>query len=373
MSIRLLVVGHTYAMSYAQHKFVAMKRIRHSLQLRFVVPLSWKHLDHLYQGDRLPDISPAELAYLPFYLASSHMTYVVHPGKLYKELKTFNPTHILIEEDPHSAIGIEMATVIRVCCPDAHVSFFIWDNINRRHRGLRRHVKSAATHWALGRADLVICGNERARELLADKGYAGASCVLPQLAVEPALYKPCNAQVETPTILFVGRLVPEKGLFILFDALLSLLDLRWQLLVVGDGPLRGELENRAEFKLCGRVRFLGAVRQDAVPPILSAAHILVLPSISTPTWQEQFGYVLVQAMMSSLAVIATRSGAIPEVVGDAAVLVDEDDVASLGNAIRAIVVDPVKRMTLGKLAYERACERYSPSVVGHAYLDALGA
>jgi glycosyltransferase involved in cell wall biosynthesis len=360
-------------MSYAQHKFVAMKRLRPSLQLRLVVPPVWRHLDQVYNRDRLPGIAPSEIAYVPTYLPSSHMTYLVHPASLYKQLRVFRPTHILIEEDPHSVVSIEMVTVTRGFCSDAHLSFFIWDNINRRHRGIKQIVKSGATQWAFSRANLVICGNQRAKQLLAEKGFSGHSCVLPQLAVEPALYKQSNGDAETPTILFVGRLVREKGLLVLFEALHRLLHLRWRLVIVGDGPLRPELEKRSVLRMGGRISFVGAVRQDAVPPLLASANVLVLPSISTPTWQEQFGYVLAQAMMSSLAIIASGSGAIPEVLGDAGVLVHEDNVSALEIGIRALLIDRLKRTTLGELARKRACNCFSPDVVAQGYLDALGA
>jgi glycosyltransferase involved in cell wall biosynthesis len=372
--MRLLVVGHTYAMSYAQHKFAAMKRIDASIKLRLLVPSQWTHLNQSYARERIPSLDRDEIVYASALLKTSHMTYVLDPIILCKTLATFRPTHIHIEEDPHSLVGLETVAAARIFSPDASVSFFLWDNINRRHTGAPRLIKAALTRWSLGRAVLVVCGNLKAQEFLAAKGFRGRSCVLPQLAVEPSLYtkRGQRTHVGTPTVVFVGRLVPEKGLFVLFAALGRLLDLKWRLMLVGDGPIRPQLEHLAK-AMAERIQFVGAVKQDDVPSLLGLVDLFVLPSIATPTWQEQFGYAMAQAMMSGVPVVASRSGAIPDVLGDTGVLVPENDVDALEHALREMLTDEARRVELGRATHERAMERFGPEVVASSYLTALTA
>lgn len=359
-------------MAYAQYKFAAMKTIEKGLRLRLLVPRRWRHLGHTYAGERVTGIAADEITFVGTLFSASHMTYVMNPKVVLHQLASFAPTHILIEEDPHSMIGLEVVAAAQLVCPKAAIGFFIWDNIDRRHRGLRGLLKTAFTSWSFARTALVICGNRRAQALLAAKDFMGRSCVLPQLAVEPSLYSMTASHSRNPpTIAFVGRLVPEKGLFVLFDALSRILDVPWNLTLVGDGPSRALLEERAKC-LDGRVRFLGAVSQDAVPSLFGDFDVFVLPSIATRAWEEQFGYAMAQAMMSSCGIIATRSGAIPEVLGDAGMLIPENDVAALEMALRELVTNGTLRHTLGRLARRRAIERFNPTVVAAGYLDALG-
>jgi glycosyltransferase involved in cell wall biosynthesis len=80
---------------------------------------------------------------------------------------------------------------------------------------------------------------------------------------------------------------------------------------------------------------------------------------------------MAQAMMSGASVVASRSGAIPEVLGEAGVLVPENDVEALATALREILTDEARRADLGRLARQRAVEQFSPEVVGSGYLRAL--
>ena len=77
----------------------------------------------------------------------------------------------------------------------------------------------------------------------------------------------------------------------------------------------------------GRVRVLTDVGHDDVPEHLNAMDLMCAPSQTTRRWREQFGRMLIEAMACGVPVVASRSGEIPHVVGDAGLLVDEADVA----------------------------------------------
>jgi glycosyltransferase involved in cell wall biosynthesis len=93
------------------------------------------------------------------------------------------------------------------------------------------------------------------------------------------------------------------------------------------------------------------------------ADIAVVPSLPAPYWQEQFGMVLAEAMSSGVPVIATRSGSIPEVVGDAALLVTPYDVEELATALRDLAADLARRADLAARGRGRAEDIYAVDVV----------
>ena len=118
------------------------------------------------------------------------------------------------------------------------------------------------------------------------------------------------------------------------------------------------LNNLAKkMEIDNKVVFSPFVPYDQIPIIHNLADIFVLPSISTPGWQEQFGMVLVESMACAKPVISTLSGSIPEVIGNAGILVQPDDMLSLSSAIKNIALDNALCKKLGEKARARV-EKY---------------
>lgn len=163
--------------------------------------------------------------------------------------------------------------------------------------------------------------------------------------------------IEPGCKLFVaaGRLGWSKDYPNMFKALERLPpDLDYQLLIAGDGGLRQSLmEMVANLGLSPRVRFLG-IRED-IPQLMSAADVFLLSSVG-----EGFGLVVAEAMSCECVVVATDSGGVREVLGDAGYLVPSRDPAALANAIVAAAgLSPDEAAELGKRARQRVVERYS--------------
>ncbi len=135
-------------------------------------------------------------------------------------------------------------------------------------------------------------------------------------------------------MLAVGRLAAQKDFGTLLVAAAHWRDLAPAplLAIAGDGPLAGELRARAA-SLGVDAAFLGH-RKD-VPNLLAAATVFVLPS----RWEGQ-PLVLQEALQAGAAIVATRVGGIPDLVGDAAVLVRPGDPQALAAAVRAVLTDP---------------------------------
>lgn len=121
----------------------------------------------------------------------------------------------------------------------------------------------------------------------------------------------------------MGRLVSWKGVYNLAYAAKELKNKRQDICFVigGKGAQEKSLKKLVAYlNLRDNFLFLDFVTYEYIEKIFRLANVLVLPSIPKMTWQEQFGMVLVEAMACGIPVLASNSGSIPEVVGDAGLL-----------------------------------------------------
>ena len=165
---------------------------------------------------------------------------------------------------------------------------------------------------------------------------------------------------KTLTIGFVGRLLPEKGLLILVDALNKIKSDDWRLLVVGDGDDRANAEKRlAEYGLTERVKFVGAVSYDDTPAYFRQMDVLIVPTRTTGKIREQFGRVIVEAMAAGVPVVGSTCGAIPEVIGDAGLIFEENNSVKLAAALRKILIDKDLRERFARAGRLRVEQNYT--------------
>ncbi len=165
-----------------------------------------------------------------------------------------------------------------------------------------------------------------------------------------------------PVLLFVGRLHAEKGIFDLLAAYGRAREAvpGLRLALIGDGPERAAAEGLVrERGWQGGVLFLGTIKHQALPPYFRAATAFVSPAVTTRRWEEYVGVTNLQAMASGVAVISTRSGAIPEYVPETAgMLVPERDPAALADTIVRVLADEAGRRAMGAAGRALAVERY---------------
>jgi phosphatidylinositol alpha-mannosyltransferase len=177
-----------------------------------------------------------------------------------------------------------------------------------------------------------------------------------------------------PTLLFVNRLDPRKGFRVAIDAFARLAPGHptLRLVVAGDGPDRGAVEGLPS-SLRARVRMLGAVPHDDLPPYHAAADVFVGPALG----RESFGIVLVEAMAAGLPVVASDIDGWREVVRDGleAILVPPGDPMALAEAVGKVLADPALAARLTAAGRRRA-QDYRWEVVTErieqAYRDAVG-
>jgi glycosyltransferase involved in cell wall biosynthesis len=210
--------------------------------------------------------------------------------------------------------------------------------------------------------------NREAGDIFREKGFKGLIHVL-GLGVEVERFTTVehHAAQEPTTIGFVGRLEEHKGVQVVLDALVALpACLRLQ--ICGDGPHRHALEEQvARLGLEDRVEFLGFSAQEDLPLRYANFDLQVIPSQTRANWAEQFGRVAIEAMASGVPVLAANSGALPDVLNGAGVLIAEADSGAWFNELSFLLNSPARRTALSDAGRKRA-RTYSWSAIATQHI-----
>ena len=176
--------------------------------------------------------------------------------------------------------------------------------------------------------------------------------------VDPELFEPVEHVSTGARLLYVGRLARVKGLPILLRAIASMKErqLAVHLTLVGDGPERTALESLAqELRISEQLTFTGSQSEAEVRRWLARSDVFVLPSFA-----EGLPVVLMEAMASSLPVVATRIAGVSELVVDGrnGFLVPPSDVAALARRIEELIPDAALRQEMGRAGRRKVAEEF---------------
>jgi phosphatidylinositol alpha-mannosyltransferase len=212
--------------------------------------------------------------------------------------------------------------------------------------------------WALRNSSRVVCLTKSDASEVANLGVRSENIRIVPVAVDPKSFHPDAPR--RASIAWVGRLVPEKGLHTLIDALVALGCRRTvPVTIVGDGPMLGNLMLRTHKSgLSRNVTFKGRVGPLQVAKILEASQLFVLPSL-----KEGLPMTLLEAMASGAAVIASDLPSIREVLGDAGFYFTPGDDTELAEIMLRVLDDSELRRRKARLAVRLVRERFSWDVV----------
>jgi glycosyltransferase involved in cell wall biosynthesis len=236
----------------------------------------------------------------------------------------------------------------------------LWD----QGAGLERQIRRRIVRHNLPRTSGFVSWNTAGVEWAQRSGLRASSPVLVQSSGLPQAgrFQPRDRLRSDgrerfslgagPVLGYVGRLIPEKGIDWLLRSWPGAAAMGATLVIAGDGPLREAVQSAASTD--PSIRVLGSVASDQIPSLMAALDALVLPSLSTRDWEEQWGRVLVEAMAAGTPIIASRTGAIPEVVGRAGVMVTEGSTPELSEAIERVLSDQGSRELLSAVGIARA-------------------
>jgi UDP-glucose:(glucosyl)LPS alpha-1,2-glucosyltransferase len=259
--------------------------------------------------------------------------------------------------DTHGCVLVEVHNRARLFChlarrlgPRIQLCLHL-HNDPQTMEGLRTPAERARL---LERASIVYCVSSYIRDRFIDGVEGSLERVV--ILYNGISLPPVDQVPRQQAILFVGRLIPEKGVDELFGALrhvaTKLPD--WRAVIIGQAPER----NRSRYdRMLAQLKAIWGerlVHTDSLPhaelmPTYACAAITVVPS----RWQEPFGRTAAEALAAGSAVIASRSGGLPEVLGQAGLLLPGVTQEAIEDAILTLARDPARRDALGRAGQER--------------------
>lgn len=193
----------------------------------------------------------------------------------------------------------------------------------------------------------------------------GRAQVIPNCYDDAVFFAGETQGERTGELVFAGRLVSDKGVDLLIDALARLAGEGWRpgLTVVGDGPERGRLEARARAAgVEAQVRWAGVRRGSELAAELRNHRVMVVPS----RWAEPFGIVALEGAACGCVVVGSRDGGLADAIGPGGVTYANGDVGALATALRAAGTGRVAVDAQARAAHLR---RHARATVAEAYLS----
>lgn len=252
--------------------------------------------------------------------------------------------------------------------------------------GLRGRLHDRIKRWTLARCShITTVSNDLMDEVRELRVNPRIPTAVISMGVDTQVFHPSKADpslaarcgTSGPLLLFVGRLVEKKGVRYLLEAMPQVLrDFpSATLAVVGDGPLRPELEAMSRsLGLEEHVRFLGPVSNAELPGYYAAADLFVGPSILAEDGDtESFGVVFVEAMAAGCPVVGSDVGGIRDVIVDrkTGLLVREKDPDSIAAAIVELLGNPALREHVREEALPWARGRFDQQVIADKYSEVI--
>jgi alpha-maltose-1-phosphate synthase len=246
----------------------------------------------------------------------------------------------------------------------------VWENI--LHQGETHPIRRRRKKAVIQEADGFLAVTPTTAAMLKQEGVDPKKIWTIPMSVDTQRFSPVSKDAgwmsklglssDDFVVLFIGRFVEEKGIEDLLAAaqLLSetTLDRPIRFCFVGAGPMEPALRS-AQARFPKQIIIHPFAPYEEIPRLHNVADIFVLPSRPAPKWQEQFGYVLAESMACGKPVISTRSGSIPDVVGDAGLLVMPSDPQALSAEILRLARSDEDRRLLGQRARAWALEQFN--------------
>jgi glycosyltransferase involved in cell wall biosynthesis len=337
--MRVLVVSHPCVLPVNQTVYRVLRQ--RGWDISVIVPSRWRHAfsESVFAAEPLEGLERVlEPSPVLFAGAPQRHVYRVRPAKV---LRRYRPDVVFLEQEPFSVSAFQWGrAAFRLNIPFGVQAA---ENLNRRLPLPARMMR----YWTLPRADFVAARSPGAAQLAQSWGAEGVVALAPHaVPVWQAADTAGNQETDVFTVGYAGRLVPEKGIEVLLRAVRRMSP-PVRLLIAGDGPLAGAV--RAASSPTLTVDVVRGLSHDEMNSVFRRMDVLVLPSLTTATWTEQFGRVLVEAMSEGVPVVGSDAGEIPwviETTGGGLTVPEGDDVG-LAAALERLRDDPRHRHELG--------------------------
>lgn len=364
--LRLLIVSHPAVLSVNQLPYAELRR--YGWDPFVVTPSAWQHeyASAMFAPEVLPELSGRVVGRRV--LLPGRVQRHVYLTRIAKVIREVGPRVAFVEEEPTSVPGFQWGRALR----RAHVPFGLQadENLDRRWPAPAR----AFRRWALEHASFIAARSPSASALVKKTRADLPAPVIPHHVPAWPVAEP--PERDAFVVGYAGRLVREKGLDVLIDAAAGINEAVVRM--VGNGPLRTELEARAREREV-TLQVDSTVRHEDMAAAYAGFDVLVLPSRTTATWAEQFGRVLVEAMSCGVPVVGSDSGEIPWVIGTTGggIVVPEGEVGALREALVRLRDSPALRRDVAERGRARAQAQFGvravAGVLDRALREASGA
>lgn len=290
---------------------------------------------------------------------ASHQLFGWEPSFAWR-VRKLNPVLVHAHFGPDGVRALPLARALRV---PLLVTFHGYDVTIRdeyARRSFYSHRVYVRRREVLKReARLFVAVSEFVREKLLEQGFPPKKIVVHHIGVDSEAFRPEPGVPREPVVLFVGRLVEKKGCEHLVRAMgrVQAKSPEAELVVIGDGPLRPNLELLAGRTL-RRYRFLGTQPPSSVRAWMNRASVFSVPSLTAESGDaEAFGLVFAEAQAMGLPVVSFASGGVPEAVahGKTGFLAAERDWKALAEHISSLLGDDALRRRFGVAGRKRVC------------------
>lgn len=371
--MKVLFISHSSVFPTYREKLGLLAR-KKNIDLTLLLPHAWPEAGRRVKTQSQPaSVEGFPILSLPV-LFEGRLKRHVYPS-FWKHVHELKPDLIHLEEEPYSLVAWQAArAAARLGVP---LVLFTWENLLERFRFPHQQIRG----YVLRQTAHAIAGDQEAGRLLEKTGLArNKISVIPQYGVNPDLFKKKNASglkkklgLGSFTIGYVGRLVPEKGVHHLLEAFAMLRNKKFSLLVIGNGPLRQELEQQAVQRgIADQTRWIPSMDQAQIPDYLNCMDVLALPSLTTKTWKEQFGRVLIEAQACEVPVIGSDSGAIPEVIRKAGLIFQEGTPVILKDRLKKLAASPSLRKSLSIHGRRQVLKLYANQILADKIHEIYG-
>lgn len=351
--IRVVRIAHASLTPALRGREQALARCFPQIDMEVITPPRWREaeVEVKAEPDEYFSVRTART-----FLSKHIQLFAYDPRPIIEVFRRHKPHLIDMNHEPYSVPCAEILTLRRLFAPQAHVVMQTAQNIVKKYP----QPFSIMEKRAFREVSAAYMCSETVREVLEIKGFDKPMQIAP-FGVDLGLFKPVERRAnETFTVGYIGRLLPAKGLHVLIDALGKIKEENWRLLVVGDGAEKAANERRAaEHGFSDRCEFTGAIPYNETPAYFQKLDVLVVPTITTKNIREQFGRVIVEAMACRVPVVGSTCGAIPEVIADAGIVVEENNPTELAAQLRRLINDRKLQEKLANAGRERVEKHYT--------------
>lgn len=368
--IRVLRIAHASLTPALRGRERGIAKTFPQVDMEVVAPTRWRETG--VDVEAVPD------EYFPVRAAKTFLSkhiqlFAYDPRPIIEALRRHRPHLIDMDHEPYSLPCAEIVTLRNIYAPNVPIVMQTAQNIFKNYPPPFSFFERRALRQVAG---AYMC-SATVREVLERKNFQKPARIVP-FGVDVGMFQfQPREPKDVLTIGYVGRLLPAKGVSTLVDALAKIKNEKWRLLIVGDGEERANLERQlTEYGIRERAEFTGAVPYDETPRYFQQIDALVVPTVTTKKIREQFGRVIVEAMASGVPVIGSTCGAIPEVIGEAGLVFEENNPEALAAELLKMLKNEDLRRSLSIEGRRRVKENYTWERVAEGifalYCEVLG-